>query len=131
MALATADERAKKLKWAEQLRNTRQVIRKSKIRLGFGSDFCAQHQPYETWYEYRAWLRSGMDPFRTLKAATSDNARILGMEHTLGSIVPGKFADISAWSRDLLSDEEALRECAFVMKEGIAYPTGNRVIDEL
>lgn len=131
LALATADEQAKKLKWAKSLRKTRRIICESKIRLGFGSDFCVQHQAYESWYEYRAWLRSGMNPFRALKAATSVNAGIMGMEHLLGSITPGKLADISAWSRDLLTDEEALRECAFVMKEGIDYPIGNRVIDEL
>ena len=35
----------------------------------------------------------------------------------------GKLADISAWKRDLMTDPYALLDCAFVMKEGVVYPT--------
>ena len=59
-----------------------------------------------------------MDPFRTLKAATAVNADILGISDIVGTIEPGKYADISAWKRDLLTDDKALLDCAFVMKEG-------------
>ncbi len=131
LSLNTADEREKKLKWAPRLRESRRVICNSRIRLGFGSDFCVRHQPYESWYEYRGWLLSGMDPFRALKAATSVNAGILGLDQCLGSIEPGKLADIAAWPGDLLTDAEALRQCGFVMKGGDVYPAGNRVVDDL
>lgn len=42
-----------------------------------------------------------------------------------------KYADISGWSRDLLTDPEALFQCDFVMKEGISYPTSHKVINDL
>lgn len=129
LARNTADEQAKKREWAPALRRSRQIICKSGIRLGFGSDFCVRHQAYESWYEYRSWLNSGMDPFRTLQAATMVNAGILGLERLIGSIEAGKQADIAAWQRDLLTDPDALRECAFVMKGGVSYPTGNKVVD--
>ena len=96
---------------------------RSKIRLGYGTDFVAVHQCYESWYEYRSWMRSGIDPFRILRAATSSNAEILGLQDKLGSIQPGKLADLAGWQRDLLQDEEALSECSFVMKEGTIYPS--------
>lgn len=130
LSLLTEDELTKKRRWAENLRNTRRVICNSKIRLGFGSDFCVKHQAYESWYEFRAWRRSGMDPLRTLTSATAVNAGILGLQEQIGSIEVGKLADIAAWSRDLLQDEEAIRECAFVMKEGVIYPTGSRIVDD-
>ena len=117
-------------KYAPQLRESREIIRGSQIRLGFGSDFCAVHQPYESWYEYRSWMRSGMGAFRTLKAATSVNAGILRMDHLIGTIEPGKLADISGWHRDLMEDCDALSECDFVMKDGNVYPAGNTVVDE-
>ena len=126
----TADSQMKLKKFAPRLKESRRIIRESKIRLGYGSDFCAVHQPYESWYEYRSWLRSGMDPFRTLKAATSVNAGILRLDHLIGTIEPGKLADVSAWHRDLLTDCDALSECDFVMKEGRVYPTDNKIVDE-
>ena len=45
------------------------------------------------------------------------------MDGKIGSIEPGKLADIAGWSRDLLHDEDALSECSFVMKDGVVYPT--------
>ncbi|MDR1482803.1 MAG: amidohydrolase family protein [Synergistaceae bacterium] len=114
----------KKLRqYAERLKSGRQIIAKSKIRLGYGTDFVAVHECYESWYEYQSWIRAGMDPFRVLRAATSVNARILEADEKIGIIEPGKLADISGWSRDLLNDEDALRECGFVMKGGTVYPT--------
>lgn len=41
----------------------------------------------------------------------------------IGSIIPGKKADIAAWCRDLLKDPTALQECVFVMKDGEIYNT--------
>lgn len=114
---------AKLRKYAQQLRRGREIIANSKIRLGYGTDFVAVHQCYESWYEYRSWMRSGIDPFRILRAATSSNAEILGLQDKLGSIQPGKLADLAGWQRDLLQDEEALSECSFVMKEGTIYPS--------
>lgn len=114
--------RQKLISYAERLVKGREAIKNSKIKLGYGTDFVAVHQNYESGYEYSAWLRSGMDPFRALKAATSVNAEILQMPD-IGRIEPGKLADISAWKRDLLTDPTALLDCAFVMKDGVIYPT--------
>lgn len=108
--------------YQKRLQDSRDVIRKSNIKLGYGTDLVAVYQPYENGREYACWLRSGMNPFRALKAATSVNAEILGL-HDVGVLAPGKRADISAWKRDLLHDENALLDCAFVMKDGVQYQT--------
>lgn len=108
--------------YAPRLQAARDVIRQSNLRLGYGTDFVAVHECYENGYEYSAWLRSGMPPFRALKAATSINAEILGRDD-IGVIAPGKLADIAAWKRDLLTDPDALLDCAFVMKDGVVYDT--------
>ena len=99
------------------------MICRSKIRLGYGTDFVAVHQNYESGYEYEAWMNSGMKPFEALRAATSTNAGILGLEDCIGTVEVGKYADISAWKRDLMKDPKALLDCAFVMKEGEIYET--------
>ncbi len=109
--------------YKDALQAGREVICSSKIRLGYGTDFVANHQNYESGYEYEAWLNSGMDPFRALAAATSVNAGIVGLADEIGTLEPGKRADVSAWSRDLLTDPKALLDCAFVMKGGKVYET--------
>ncbi len=127
IAQNTEDAQKKLRKYAPLLRRGREIICSSRIRLGFGSDFWAVHQPYESCYEYRCWRRSGMSALRTLRAATSVNAEILGIQDKVGTIEPGKLADLAGWSRDLEQDPDALFECSFVMKEGTVYPTGNIV----
>lgn len=108
--------------YKDALQAGREVICHSSIRLGYGTDFVANHQNYESGYEYEAWMNSGMTPFQALEAATKNNARILCMEDQIGTLEPGKMADISAWKRDLMKDKKALLDCAFVMKEGKQYP---------
>ncbi len=107
--------------YAEQLKRSREIIVASNIRLGYGTDIVANYQCYDSWVEYESWLKAGMNPFRALKAATSVNAEIMEIDSYTGSIVPGKRADIAAWHRDLLSDPLALKECDFVMKDGVIY----------
>lgn len=109
--------------YKDALQAGREVICSSKIKLGYGTDFVANHQNYESGYEYEAWMSSGMHPFAALKAATSVNADILQLSDQIGTLEPGKLADISAWKRDLMQDKKALLDCAFVMKEGIQYQT--------
>lgn len=108
-------------KYRKQLQEGRKVIIDSKIKLGFGTDYVTVHNAYENGYEYRAWLESGVDPFRTLQAATKNNAEICEIDHLTGTLEVGKYADISGWGRDLLTDPDALRDCSFVMKEGVQY----------
>lgn len=109
--------------YKDGLQKGREVIKSCKCRLGYGTDLVSIHQNYESGYEYKAWMESGMDPFRALAAATSVNAQILQLQDKIGTIEKGKLADISAWKRDLLTDPKALLDCAFVMKEGQVYQT--------
>lgn len=104
--------------YRDNLVKTRELLKNSKLRLGYGTDLVVNYQNYECGREYSAWLRNGMDPFRTLKAATAVNADILGIAESIGTIEPGKIADIAGWKRDLLKDDKALLDCGFVMKEG-------------
>lgn len=108
--------------YKDMLQAGREVICRSKIRLGYGTDFVANHQNYESGYEFEAWMNSGMKPFDALKAATKTNSEILQLEDKIGTIEIGKYADISAWKRDIMTDKKALLDCAFVMKEGVVYP---------
>ena len=115
--------RRKLEQYKDVLQAGRKVIVDSRITLGYGTDFVAAHQNYDSGWEYDAMMRSGVDPFRILKAATKTNADILGISGFTGTLETGKHADIAAWKRDLLHDPKALLDCAFVMKDGIVYET--------
>lgn len=123
LAMKSPQQQEKLRYYKDVLTTAREIIRESNIKLGYGTDLMTVHQCYESWHEYESWMNSGMDPFRILKAATKNNAEILRMDHRIGTIEPGKYADISGWHRDLLTDPAAISECDFVMKEGRVYPT--------
>ncbi len=93
------------------------LINSRRVLVGYGSDVVAIYESYDCWVEFRSWRDNGISALRTLVAATSDNAKICRLPD-LGSLEPGKIADVAAWSTDLLNDHEALKVCDFVMKEG-------------
>ena len=108
--------------YRDRLVESRRMLFESSIRFGYGTDLLVGYQNYKCGREYSAWLRNGISPYRALRAATAENARILGISDRVGTIEPGKLADLAGWSRDLLTDDKALLDCAFVMKEGVEYP---------
>ena len=62
-----------------------------------------------------------MTPMQAIQSATSSAADLLGKSDLLGSLKPGKYADLIAVSGDPLADVRALETVAFVMKEGKIY----------
>jgi len=68
--------------------------------------------------EFGALVRGGMTPLQALQAATINAAELLGQTRDLGTVEPGKFADIVAVSGDPLTDISAMEHVAFVMKGG-------------
>jgi imidazolonepropionase-like amidohydrolase len=65
------------------------------------------------------FVRAGMTPGQALATATSNGAALLGMRRDLGSVAPGRFADIVAVEGDPLRDVGAvIRGVRWVMKGG-------------
>jgi imidazolonepropionase-like amidohydrolase len=63
----------------------------------------------------------GQKPMDAIISATSLNAQALGMADSLGTVAPGKLADLIAVQGDPSRDIEALRRVMFVMKDGRVY----------
>ncbi len=76
------------------------------------------------WREIKAHVDVGMPPQRAISAATRVNARILGKGAELGTIEPGKFADIIVVRGNPLFDIQALASVEVVVKGGVVYKGG-------
>jgi imidazolonepropionase-like amidohydrolase len=63
----------------------------------------------------------GMTPMESIMAGTISGAKLLGWDKNLGSLTPGKWADIVAVSGDPLKDIHAMEKVVFVMKNGVVY----------
>ncbi len=67
---------------------------------------------------YEAYRQSGMTPWQIIRAATMNAAELLGWEDRIGSIEPGKLADLVATSGDPSVNPSELEKVKFVMKGG-------------
>lgn len=112
--------------YSARMLRSREMIMNSNIRMGYGTDFVSGRYCYQCGYEFKSWMRYNANPLRVLRAATSVNAKIVEIPE-VGMIKPGYLADIAAWKRNLLTDDEALLDCSFVMKDGIVYPAESDV----
>jgi imidazolonepropionase-like amidohydrolase len=87
------------------------------VRIAFGTD--AGIFPHgKNARQFRYMVEWGMTPMQAIQAATVSAAVLLGWDDRLGSISPGKLADLVAVSADPLADVAALETVDFVMKGG-------------
>lgn len=68
---------------------------------------------------FEAYAEEGMTPIAIIHAATRDAAELLGLQDRIGTLEPGKQADIIAVPGDPLNDITALEKATFVMKGGV------------
>jgi imidazolonepropionase-like amidohydrolase len=89
------------------------------IALGTDMDpFEAAEGTTSTIREAEYYVAAGMTPLAALRSATSGAAEMLDLSEDVGSIAPGRFADILALTANPLDDISALRTIDFVMKGG-------------
>src|SRR2546430_11908245 len=71
--------------------------------------------------QFAFMVNYGMTAMQAIQSATSAAADLLGHANELGSIKPGKWADLIAVSGDPLNDIRVLENVKFVMKAGTIY----------
>jgi len=76
--------------------------------------------------EFALMVQAGMTPAAAIQAATVNAAELLGRSDRLGTLEPGKDADIIAVARSPLEDVTELERVRFVMRRGIAHKLDGR-----
>ncbi|MBA4802666.1 MULTISPECIES: metal-dependent hydrolase family protein [Euryhalocaulis] len=90
------------------------------VKIAFGTDTGVSKHG-DNARELGLMVQAGMTPQETLVAATLNAADHLEMADEIGSLEPGKYADLIAVDGDPLSDVTILENVAFVMKGGEVY----------
>jgi cytosine/adenosine deaminase-related metal-dependent hydrolase len=76
-------------------------------------------------WEMELHAMGAMTPMAVLHAATIGSAETIGRKHDLGSIEPGKIADLVVLRQDPLADLRNARAVALVMRDGRLYDAGD------
>jgi imidazolonepropionase-like amidohydrolase len=90
------------------------------VKLSFGTDAGVCPHGINA-RQFAFMVKYGMTPMQAIQSATSSAADLLGKSDLLGSLKPGKYADVVAVSGDPLEDIRVLENVKFVMKEGKIY----------
>ena len=72
---------------------------------------------------WEIWMlvQGGMLPMEALRAATLQGAAYLGLDHEIGSLEPGKLADLQVLHENPLSNIQHTRALQYVMMDGRMY----------
>jgi imidazolonepropionase-like amidohydrolase len=91
------------------------------VKIAFGTDTFGMSNHGENAQEFALLVKGGMSPMAAIQAATWNAADLLGDTKDVGSVQPGRYADIIAVEADPLKDVTVLEHVAFVMKGGVVY----------
>jgi imidazolonepropionase-like amidohydrolase len=90
---------------------------KGGAKMAFGTD--AGVYPHgDNAKQFFYMVKYGLTPAQAIRAATSNAADLIGRAKDVGTLEPGKFADVIAVTGDPLQDVRALENVGFVMKGG-------------
>jgi imidazolonepropionase-like amidohydrolase len=102
-----------------QRRNFTKAVRAG-VKMSFGTDAGVCPHGINA-RQFAFMVKYGMTPMQAIQSATSSAADLLGKSNLLGSLQPGKYADVIAVSGNPLEDIRVLENMRFVMKEGEVY----------
>ena len=102
------------------LKNVEKIM-KAGGRVGVGTDSCGTGLSFSGQYWKELWhlTQAGFSNFAALEAATRINAEIIGLDQDVGSIEPGKLADLTIVDGNPLTDIETVKNVRAVYKGGV------------
>jgi len=101
---------------AEEHRRSFQKALSAGVKMALGSDISPMKD--SALLELGLWVKCGATEFQALVAATKNAAEMCGVGPELGTVEPGKLADLIVVGGNPLADIENLRKLELVLKEG-------------
>jgi len=103
------------------LANKFRQLRETGVTLLVGTDsgIPGNFHTDSTWRELATWVRLGMTPMQAIAGATRWPAIWLKREKDLGTLAPGRYADVIAVRGDVLTHIELLQNVDVVVKNGV------------
>ena len=103
----------------EVLRQTLALARQVGVRIAGGMDASEDSLQGRNARQLTALARLGIPPLEAIRTETVNAADLLGWSDRVGTLEPGKFADVIAVNDNPLTDITALERVTFVMKGGV------------
>jgi imidazolonepropionase-like amidohydrolase len=103
---------------------TFEKMHKAGVKIAMGTDMGYDPQMGTNARELEVYVDLGMKPMEAILTTTRNAARALKLDKEIGTVEPGKLADIIAVAGDPLKDIRCLQEkknIKIVMKEGRIY----------
>ena len=91
---------------------------KKGVKIVFGTDAGGFPWSENEAKEFNYMVKYGMTPMQAIRSATAEAATMLGASQDIGSIEPGRYADLVAVAGDPLADISLMERVSFVMKSG-------------
>jgi imidazolonepropionase-like amidohydrolase len=98
------------------------------VKIALGTD-AAVYPHGNNALEFVLMAADGMTPAQALRAGTWSAAELLGVEKTVGTLEPGKLADVVAVPGNPLDDIQLTQSVLFVMKDGVVYRNDRHPIE--
>jgi imidazolonepropionase-like amidohydrolase len=93
---------------------------KAQVPLAIGTDLGGV-PPHTNWKEFAEFVKAGLTPMAAIQAGTSAAAELLGMSKEIGTLEPGKRADVIAVKGNLLADITQLGNIRLVIRDGAVF----------
>ncbi len=106
----------------KQYKDLVQRVLKSGVKFAAGSDMCwfypGKTRGQSSTATFVNLRDAGMSALDVIRAITINAAEVLGWQDRIGTVAPGRFADLVAVSGDPMADITELERVRFVMKDG-------------
>jgi imidazolonepropionase-like amidohydrolase len=101
----------------DHMRRAFRTALKEGVKIAFGTDAGVFPHGAQA-RELKIYVDEGMSPMQAIQAATRSAAKCIGWQDHVGTVEPGKYADLIAVAGDPLSDITQLEQVKWVMKGG-------------
>ncbi|WP_404713337.1 amidohydrolase family protein [Sphingomonas sp. MMS24-J13] len=117
---------AKALVIAPLLRRNLHDAHAAGVKIAFGTDTFGLSAHGENAQEFALLVGAGLSPMEAIETATRNAADLIGDSTDIGTVQPGRYADLVAVTADPLADVRVLEHVDFVMKGGSVIKAGGK-----